>query len=607
MWGALALLVSMLVAPTAARAAPPALPGGKANWVVSVGGLNNNYDPRNWVRLGYYVFNADGTAETNFWSWNEADSPERINTVKANCDGAVPHCYIRTVEDFDGSPTGGLRGSFDYDASGRLVVTWKTDKSGADITDLRETWNLQTGLVGGKLARITSPTYYTNSGTASDPDVPDPVAGEFSSYSATFGIGYGSTTGFGSDTRASMSDLVNDSRYNTVPYRGTFVRVNNGSLDREGTGGNWTFSGAQGDNNANPWQKCAGAECLGFVQHATSCRSTEDPPNADKDRARYLAEIGGGRRNTEEYWCMLLASGADCYVYNSHPRPMLQIIDDDGTFQGWVGAEAFSHVSTSTGKPDEAWNQYYWGIFDTVSPDAQPAIPPSGWNGSQAVPRFTVPDGANVATGDLLWATGALHFSGRNFVAGGCHYVELLAVGTDGTRQRGTSSPLCAGVEADGTRAFRGSLSFAQNPASVVITYWNAGSSGASYSPGSTLNCTPAGCTSADRKPFRIVYGANVASGSVTWIGPTVQFEGNNHVASECRYVELTATGSDGTARKASSSKFCASGGDRTFGPQVIADVAEGTDVQITYWQGATATGPFTLKASATCRPTGCQ
>src|SRR5689334_24388308 len=125
---ALLLLVSLLVSPSAARAAPaaapPALPGGKANWVVSVGGLDDDRDPANWVRLGYYVFAPDGTVVTNFWNWTESAQPQRVNTVKADCTGFVPHCYVRTSEGFTGNPTGGFTGTFAYDAGGHLVVTW---------------------------------------------------------------------------------------------------------------------------------------------------------------------------------------------------------------------------------------------------------------------------------------------------------------------------------------------------------------------------------------------------------------------------------------------------------------------------------------------------
>jgi hypothetical protein len=46
----------------------------------------------------------------------------------------------------------------------------------------------------------------------------------------------------------------------------------------------------------------------------------------------------GGRRNTYEYWCECLSYDA-CYTRNSHVKPMLQVIDDNGGFHGWVGVE----------------------------------------------------------------------------------------------------------------------------------------------------------------------------------------------------------------------------------------------------------------------------
>ncbi|WP_330262160.1 hypothetical protein [Streptomyces griseorubiginosus] len=607
--GVLAVLTSMLVSASTAQAAPLPLPGGKANWVVSVGGLASGKDPGNWVRLGYYVFDPDdGTVTTNYWSWSEGAQPKRVNTVKADCDGTVPHCYVRTVEGFTGDPTGGYRGRFEYDASGRLVVTWTADRYGNDILDLRETWNLETSLVAGGVARITSPTYYTNTGTDAKPGAEVPASGSFTSYDATFGIGYGSNYSLDSASRVNMSELANNSAYNTLQYKGTFVRVTGEQLGREWAGGNWTFSGQKGDNSANPWQKCDGAECLGFVQHGTSCSDDNDP---DKDRARYIAEIGGGRRNTEEYWCMLLAGSGDCYAYNSHPRPMLQIIDDSGKFQGWVGAEVFTHVDTGTGQPDNVWSKYYTGIFDTVSPDLKPQIP-STWNGRQAVPGFSLSYGNSVATGDLAWKKDALQFGGRNFVVSGCRFVELVATGVDGTTRRGTSSPLCVGMESDGTRAFKGELGFAGGATSVLISYWVSEDSGDTYSTKGVLECTPQACVNSSRYPvteFKVGYGNSVATGSLTWFNQSLSFEGTNHVASGCRFVELIATGADGSQKRATSSRFCASGGDLAFGPQKIdfsGVVGGATNVVVTYWVSDDGGLTYATKETDKCTRDGC-
>ncbi|MEU5974581.1 hypothetical protein [Streptomyces sp. NPDC047315] len=362
-----ALLAASVVTAGPARALTP-LPGGKANWVVSVGHMDlatkNNF--RNWVRLGYYAFKDDGTVTTNYWTWNQRDQPRRVDAMTANCGGAVPTCAVRTVDGFAGDPTGGYRGTFAHAADGRLAVTWTHDAAGTALgRPVTENWNLTTGLAGGRVAKIASPTFH---GPVTDyVTVPEP--GAFSAY-ANFGVGYGSNAPLDRTSRASMSQLVQDPRYNAEPYRGDFVvakkqKVTNASIvAREKTGGDWTFGAA-----ADPWRLCDGSPCMGWLQQNTSCQGV------DKDRVRYIGEIGGGRRNTEEYWCQDLAQQQPCYLYNSHPRPMLQVIDDAGEFQGWVGVEAFAHVATSTGLPDGKWIDDYWGIFDMVSNDLQPRLP----------------------------------------------------------------------------------------------------------------------------------------------------------------------------------------------------------------------------------------
>jgi hypothetical protein len=339
-----------------------ALPGGKANWVVAVGGLNTEKvnDYRDWVRLGYYVFADDGTVQHNLWTWNRHDEPLRVDTVMADCSGDVPDCAVKTVSGFTGSPTGGFRGTFTPLADGRLQVRWTHNASGAALaTPLTEFWNLTEDL--GKVARISSPTMFSKPA-----EIPAP--GVFSDYSATYGIGYGSNTSFDADTRATMSQLRNDSRYNARPYTGTFQVANGGEVRHEGTGGEWWFnSGTQsaGDANfGNPWKLCANGQCLGWNQHGTGCDCRNGDP--DRDRIRYLAEIGGGRRNTEWYWCQCLAQKLPCYKANSHPRPLLQVVDDDGVFQGWVGIEAFTHVHSTTLQPDQDWPAGYFGVFDMV-------------------------------------------------------------------------------------------------------------------------------------------------------------------------------------------------------------------------------------------------
>ncbi|MFG3495041.1 hypothetical protein [Streptomyces sp. NPDC047928] len=604
--GALMVLASM-VASTGPAQAVVAPPGGKTNWVVSVGGLNtpdrNSY--RNWVRLGYYVFGTDGTVTTTYWAWNQQDRPRRQNVMTADCGGNVPQCPIRTVAGFQNSPQGGFTGTYEL-VGDRLTVHWTKNAAGsALLKPLTEYWNVETGLADGGVARITSPTYYGAYTTTSATNVviPESGANGFSNYTATFGIGYGSNAPLDGTSRASMDQLRDDPRYNAERYRGAFVVAKdlkmNGSdtashiVGREGAGGDWTFGGTAGNNPRDPWRKCLTAECIGYLQPGTSCSA------ADTDRVRYIGQVGGGRRNTEEYWCQALAQGAQCYDDNSHPRPMLQVIDDSGRFQGWVGVEAFTHVNTQTQEPTNQFGSDYWGVFDMVSVSAlrpQVAYPD--------ISQFEMAYGSSLAYGHLQWNAGSLTYKGTHRVYSGCRFVEVTATAADGTTRRGSSSPLCPGSVPGDTAPFAGQLlDIAAD--SVRVTYWVSGDGGKTYATKNNLVCTRSGgCVTAPREPvtqFQLSYGNSVTKGSLTWREGSVVFEGNNHVASGCRYVAFEAVG---TTNRGTSSLYC-SVGDRPFGPQVV-NLGGATSVKVTYYATSDSTVPATPVASATCTRDGC-
>lgn len=344
-----------------AGASPQQLPAGKANWVVSVGGLNtaavNNY--RNWVRLGYYTFDPAGTVTTTYWNWSQRDEPVRVDTVTADCGSPIPVCKVKTVQGFNGAPTGGFRGSYSYTTDGRLRVDWTADSTGRALSGtLTEYWTLQAGVDDGKLARMTSPTF--QAGTV-------PAAGQFSNYSATFGVGWGSNASLSSASRVSMSHLLSDPASSAMPLKGRYDVANAGTVSQQHAGfgplGSGDTDPASLDHD-NPWKPCANGLCLGWLQHQTgNCTAAG---YSDHDRVRYLAEIGDGRRDTQWYWCRFHAEShhETCYQSNSHPQPMLQIVDDAGAFQGWVGVEVFTHVDASTLVPDEDWANGYFAVFE---------------------------------------------------------------------------------------------------------------------------------------------------------------------------------------------------------------------------------------------------
>lgn len=72
---------------TPAPAAAVALPGGKANYVVSLGHLANNFRG-NWVRLGTYEFSTSGTVTARIWVWSQGNPVARAGsgtTVDSSC------------------------------------------------------------------------------------------------------------------------------------------------------------------------------------------------------------------------------------------------------------------------------------------------------------------------------------------------------------------------------------------------------------------------------------------------------------------------------------------------------------------------------------------
>jgi hypothetical protein len=176
---------------------------------------------------------------------------------------------------------------------------------------------------------------------------------------------------------------------------------------------------------------------------------------------------------------------------------MLQVVDDSGRFQGWVGVEAFSHVSTSTGLPNGPeghWDEGYWGVFDMVSiSQLRPGIPASAVN---PFSKFTVPYGNSSVSGALRWYDTQVSFMGTNHVVSGCRYAEAVMFMADGSQERLTSSPLCVGMEADGKRIFDQKVMFEEGtgPSRVQVKYWvAAGSSGPYSAAGTVFQCTRSG------------------------------------------------------------------------------------------------------------------
>ncbi len=339
----LAVLTLLLSISYVAPASAASLPGGKANWVASVGGLTSGTEYLNWVRLGYYQFSTDGTVSHNYWNWSQPDRPPRVGTgVRFDCStntDTPPDCEVLTGEGFTGSPTGGFRGTFSVSGSA-LTVSFTHNQGGSPLSKtLTEKWTI--GAVDAELQRAAGgPTGFSN-------------------YSATHGFAYGSNASFDYTSRASMSEIKangaqeGDVNYNSWQWNKDVVK--NVPSD---------FS------SLSIWSMCDSGQCLGYREHNTHCNCGASAPS--RDGQYYLAEHDGGRRNSIWLWCGCLADGRNetCYTGNSHIRPLLQVIDDGGDFRGWVGVEPFSNQSTTP--PDYANN--YWIVFEFTDTVPEPAL-----------------------------------------------------------------------------------------------------------------------------------------------------------------------------------------------------------------------------------------
>lgn len=327
--GVLLLLMSLVTVGSASSAV--ALPGGKANWTVAVGGLTNGTAHKNWVRLGYYRFNTNGTVAHDWWNWSQPERPRRVGTgVVYNCTTSTdvpPDCNILTGAGFTTAPPGGFTGTFSVSGA-KMTVSWTHDRAGNKLTKtLVENWT--TGAVDAELHRASGgPTGFSN-------------------YSATHGFAYGSNYAIDSASRASMAEI-----------RGTGAQDGNLGFNSWGWNRSQVTNGRSGFTPLTGWRLCDSGKCLGYVQPNSNCVCAGEP---SRDRHYYFAEHGTGRVNSMWLWCECLADARDetCYTGNSHPRPLLQVIDDGGDFRGWVGVEPFTNASA----PGDYYNEY-WAVFE---------------------------------------------------------------------------------------------------------------------------------------------------------------------------------------------------------------------------------------------------
>ncbi|MEU7874777.1 hypothetical protein [Dactylosporangium sp. NPDC049140] len=264
-------------------------PAGLHRFVVAIGEVSAS-ERTNWVRLGTYEFDDTGQVSEAHWHWTQRERVTRSSTGVSASGCVARNCTVRTANGFQsaGAPNT-LHGT--YTATGSLLrVTW-------DGTTGWEEWTISQP-APGKLAKLS---FVDNS------------------FGATVGFGYGSNAAW--TTRASTQQLsmVDTSRLIHDYY---LWKTDNGTpyVDHGDGSPFWN----------RDWTPCAGGRCLGGVTSGTQYYLSR--PNT----------TATDRRDTIWHWRTVLADarGETCYTGNSHVKPMLEIVDSDGVFHGWVGVEA---------------------------------------------------------------------------------------------------------------------------------------------------------------------------------------------------------------------------------------------------------------------------
>jgi hypothetical protein len=300
LYALLSALVMAAAALTPSQAAPSVqLPGGRDNFVVAMGRLAPG--TANWTLLGTYHFDPSGTVTARMYRWEQTRRPKparvpvgatpdtRCAPGTRNKPGSRP-CPVMTAARFTGAAHEVRQGTFELRPGSLLRIVWTSRWT--------EEWSVEPQ---DGLARLT----FRNSG------------------SATHGYAYGSKAKL--STRRAMSTVHTYAK--SLP------------LDGWGWAGGKVTRMKRGDFGQHHYKACRNPSwCMTRYQpSSTACNCRETSIQY------YLARVSAhDRRDTWWHWCTCLASahGALCHSGNSHVKPLLQILDDDGKFRGWVGVEA---------------------------------------------------------------------------------------------------------------------------------------------------------------------------------------------------------------------------------------------------------------------------
>lgn len=330
-------------------AAPEDLPLGKKYFVVAKGELRTNggeNSRNNRVWLGTYTFDSAGhrvTAALHHWNQDKVSATREQRpfgnrdktgrTPTKDCVGPPPgappgsglsvrQCEVYTTKGFTKPPQQTLAGTYNITSAAdggqqKLSITW-TDLAHAPGHRREESWTLSRFQGDDKLAELNATVLHSRPGQPAK------------TYAAfTGGFGYGSNTPTDVRVRLGRTRSVTGLSYQGWTW-------NQNVIKRETSG--FTL---------DQFRTCDGGGCLTHTArssgHNGACAPEKCPAGSKGDTSiqYYIAQVGAAdRRDTEWHWCTCLRQAEPCYSGGSHVQPLLQVLDDDGVFRGWIGVEA---------------------------------------------------------------------------------------------------------------------------------------------------------------------------------------------------------------------------------------------------------------------------
>lgn len=290
----LSLVLSVLVS-APARAAS-ALPGGRANYVVSVIGGKVNAIA---VRLATYRFRTDGTVTEQFWSWRQDSITGDHNNLWAKPSsgyttaGCRYTCPIRTPIGFQSGRSGTrVTGTWTTAPDGTIAIRW-TPTSGL------ERWRVDTSAGNVAVARLVTG---------------DPAA-------RGWAIGSNAALDRAVDIRAI---------YAANRIYGPLAQNAYGSPTQNLYVG-W---------HAPDYRLCGNGLCMQGVGNTASDKRTWFSSYIAANPARDGRKVFWNNQTGTVQ--QMEQPGSNCISANGggHTDALLQALDDSGRFVGWVGVEA---------------------------------------------------------------------------------------------------------------------------------------------------------------------------------------------------------------------------------------------------------------------------